>query len=117
MTIPTTKPNGTNIQRITLSLFFVVGIILFLTTPVHAVGEGFLTFCDPTTESTNASDYYVYEGFEGTGIPSGWTNLGTGQNYDYTTNVFGGTEAFAGTSASTLAYGPYVNTGIVTYSA
>jgi len=56
------------------------------------------TFCNPSTESTNSSDYLVYENFEGTGTPSGWSCIGgSGCNYDYTAAVFAGTKAFSGT--------------------
>lgn len=99
-------------------LYF-TGILLFIlvfTPSAFAVGENFDTFCDPATESTNTSEYEVYENFEGTGRPSGWT-FGSGTtNYDSTTHVFAGSEAVTGSGGYDFHSGYSTQTtGVYTY--
>lgn len=43
--------------------------------------------------ATVSPAWLISEGFEGTGTPSGWTTVGSGDNFDYTTTVLEGSES------------------------
>lgn len=102
-------------MRFRLLFFLMILFIFVVSYPVSAVGENFDTFCNPLTESSNSSNYYVYENFEGSGTPSGWACVGgSGCNFDYTTYVFDGNYSFSGTG-NYATYPAFTESGVSTY--
>lgn len=95
--------------------FMIVVLFIISTHSVIAVGENFDTFCNPTTESTDSTDYMLYEGFEGTGAPSGWSCVSTGCLWDYTTVKHSGTQSYTGSNTDYSTHPAVTTTGITTY--
>lgn len=93
-------------------------LLLLVAVPsVAAAGENFDNFCDPSTESTNTSEYIVFENFEGSGTPSGWScGGGSGCDFDDTSPVYDGSESYSGTSGYAI-HPTYSKSGNVTYEA